>query len=601
MNNIQKFSWLRWCLMLYVITFSTGFESQPNILFIMVDDMGWNDVSYHGSDQISTPNIDALASRGVILQQYYSEAICTPARTALLTGKYPMRLGMQGMPLYNSEDRGIPLTERLLPAYLQEIGYKTHLVGKWHVGMSKNEYLPTNRGYDSHYGMRGGFVDYYTYDKVETWPDGRLLYGMDFFDDDVPQFEEQRYIVDALTDRAIDIIYSHNTSCPLFLHYTSCAPHAGNAGGSVQPPLFSFLNLKYIANSDRRLYAKVVRHLDYSIGRLVGALADKGILHNTMIAFMSDNGAPTDGMFSNWGVNLPFRGRKQTPWEGAVRVPAFVWHSSLKPMVWDGLMHITDWMPTLLAAAGGEVDTEIDGFNQWPSIVEGQQSQRKEVLIAIEDRNTVYAAYRFGDYKLIIGNVTGLGNGYYGAEYLPIKDTPPDYFTELTSSVVAKVFGTYGIYYDHDEVIETRKATLIQQLDTVRDQVPCEPTPTRGCLYNVRQDPAESHDLWSRGQKISAPMITRLRALWSEMQSRGPTVLDDAADPAYHDYVWLTWKDNSSISENLSTNNYALIQNNNFLNSNKINFAVAYSSNIVSCDKSTGLRNFWCMIQNVFK
>ncbi|XP_038220084.1 arylsulfatase B-like [Zerene cesonia] len=562
---------------------------------------GWNDVSYHGSDQISTPNLDALASSGVIIKQYYSEAICTPARAALLTGKYPMRLGMQGMPLYNSEDRGIPLTERLLPARLKERGYKTHLVGKWHVGMSKKEYLPTSRGYHSHYGIRGGFVDYYTYNKIETLPDGRLFYGLDFFDNDIPQTTEERYVVDALTDRAVEIIHNHNTSEPLFLHYTSCAPHAGNAGGALQPPLNSYLGNRHIANSDRRLYAEVVRHLDYSVGRLVRALSDRGILHNTIIVFISDNGAPTVGQFSNWGINLPFRGRKQTPWEGGVRVPAFIWHSSLKPKVWDGLMHITDWMPTLIAASGGEVDEKIDGVNQWPSIVQGQKSPRKEVLIAVEDRNTVYAAFRAGDYKIVIGNVTGLANGYYGAEFLANKEAPPDYFASLVTSDVAKVLETLGINYDYGEVMATRRAAMVKQIDQVRDQEPCVPSATRGCLYNVQKDPSESHNLWSRGQKITTLLTIRLRALWSELLRRGSTKLDDESDPANFNYIWLPWIDNNTISTNEATKSSGSVRNANLLSYSSNLYNYTLSSNVTGCECTHGFRNFLCLLRSVFK
>ncbi|CAH2247261.1 jg15455 [Pararge aegeria aegeria] len=547
-------NWWRWWILLSLLYGSVTSYKRPNIVFIMVDDMGWNDVSYHGSDQILTPNLDALATRGAVLHQYYSEAICTPARTALLTGKYPMRLGMHGFPLSNSEDRGIPLTERLLPAYLKDLGYCTHLVGKWHVGMSRRQYLPMSRGYDSHYGMRGGFIDFYTHDKVEEMPNGRQFFGLDLYDNEVSQEGEERYIVDALTDRAISTIQNHNESCPLFLHLAHNTPHAGNEGGLLQPPLYSSVKSQHIANSNRRLYAEMVRHLDSSVGRVVTALADKGILQDTIIAFVSDNGAPTVGQFNNWGVNLPFRGKKQTPWEGAVRVPAFIWHSSFKPKVWRGLMHITDWMPTLLAAVGGEIKKNIDGVNQWDSIVNDGKSQRKDVLITFEDGNAnAYASYRLGDYKIIVGNVSGLSNGYYGADYIINKAPPPDYFSAIRSSEVAKVFETYGIYLGYDEVQKMRKACLIQQSDKVQDLIPCEPTPSRGCLYNVKQDPTERHDLWGRGSKITAILTSKLRALWSMHVRRGPVVIDERANPMNFGYRWMPWLNDTVLGDNQTT------------------------------------------------
>lgn len=232
------------------------------------------------------------------------------------------------------------------------------------------------------------------------------------------------------------------------------------------------------------IISEMVTHLDHSIGQVVKALADKNILDDTIIIFASDNGAPTTGQYNNWGVNLPFRGKKYTPWEGGVRVPAFIWHSSFRPRVWQGLMHITDWMPTLIAAAGGVVSTEIDGVNQWDSIVQDGESNRRELLLTIEDSlANVYAAYRAGDYKIVVGNVTGVSNGYYGAEFLVNKGSPPEYFPTLKSCDAAKALATLGMYLDPDEVRTIRRATAVVQQDTVKDARPCLPTPSKYSHY----------------------------------------------------------------------------------------------------------------------
>ncbi|KAJ8733210.1 hypothetical protein PYW08_001508 [Mythimna loreyi] len=602
-------SWKQWWIILAMIsTMISAYQQQgqPHIVFIMVDDMGWNDVSFHGSDQIPTPNIDSLAYKSVILQHYYSEAICTPARTALLTGKYPMRLGMHGQPLFNSEDRGIPVKERLLPSYLKDLGYSTHLVGKWHVGMSKPEYLPMSRGYDHHYGMRGGYVDYYTYNKIETWPNGRVQLGLDLYDDATPQECEQRYIVDALTEKAVKIIHYHNASQPLFLHVTHNAPHAGNAGGALQPPLYSSVKNSHIANSNRRLYAEIVTHVDRSVGKIVAALADRGILDDTIIVFASDNGAPTVGDLRNWGVNLPFRGKKYTPWEGGVRVPAFIWQSSVRPSVWQGLMHITDWLPTLIAAAGGSVPTAIDGVNQWNSIMQDGKSKRNEVLIAIEDGSNSWAAYRAGDYKIVVGNVTGLSNGYYGAELMVNKRTPPEYYTALRTCDMTRAFEQIGIYLDLDYARQTRRMATIKQEDTARDATSCIPTPTRGCLYNVRRDPMESNNLWGKANKIATLLTSRLRALWASQLRRGPVKLDIASDPSNFNYVWTPWIINNTTRGNNNSRpkpNDKRTENLNF----SFNFNQQTTGNrnttvaaVVNCEGTTGLKNFLCILKSVF-
>ncbi|CAK1598752.1 unnamed protein product [Parnassius mnemosyne] len=596
---------------------TSAIYQSPNIVFIMVDDMGWNDVSFHGSDQIITPNIDNLAYQSIILQQYYSEAICTPARTALLTGKYPMRLGMHGMPLFNSEDRGIPLTEKLLPSYLKDLGYTTHLVGKWHVGMSREQYLPTSRGYDTHYGMRGGFIDYYTYNKIETWPNGRQHFGLDLFDNDIPQDEEQRYIVDALTDRAVKIIRRHNSSCPLFLHVTHNAPHAGNDGAALQPPLYSSVRHRHIANSNRRLYAEVVSKVDQSVGEIVKALSDMNMLEDTIIIFASDNGAPTLGDFPNWGVNLPFRGKKNTPWEGGVRVPAFIWHTSFRPKVWTGLMHITDWMPTLIAAAGGTIDKEIDGVDQWQSMIRDAKSLRKEVLIAVEDSDrNVYAAYRAGDYKIVVGNVSGLNNGYYGENYMAIKSQTPEYFPLLQNCEVARVFEKIGIYLHRQEVMATRRATTIKPQGPVTNVTLCEPTPTRGCLYNILQDPSERRDLWEKANNIAVMLTSRLRSLWSMQQRRGPLVLSLDSDPVNFNYTWRPWindRNGSDLNE-VNTRHESIKSDGTFdknsqtsdkktypkFNDRKINYKNITMATVVNCEGATVIRNFLCILRSVF-
>lgn len=226
-----------------------------------------------------------------------------------------------------------------------------------------------------------------------------------------------------------------------------------------------------------RCFLEIVTHVDQSIGRIVVALAEKGILDDTIIVFASDNGSPTVGRLQNWGSNLPFRGTKWSPWEGGVRVPAFLWHSSLSPRVWNGLMHITDWLPTLVAAAGGKVTKSIDGVNQWDAILQDGESKRKEVLIALEDSNAnMYAAYRAGDYKVIVGNVTGLNNNVYGTELLINKFAPPPYFSTLKSCEVAQMFEYTGRYLDFDVVQNMRQAATVKQIDEIKDATLCIPS-----------------------------------------------------------------------------------------------------------------------------
>lgn len=150
-------------LLLSILIFTSKAEERPNIIVIVADDLGWNDVGFHGSNEVKTPNIDALAYDGQILNNYYVNPICSPSRSALMTGMYPIHTGLQHGVIGMGQDRGIPLNFTLLPEFLHNLGYQSHAVGKWHLGYSRAEYLPTKRGFGSHYGYWAGMQDYYSH------------------------------------------------------------------------------------------------------------------------------------------------------------------------------------------------------------------------------------------------------------------------------------------------------------------------------------------------------------------------------------------------------------------------------------------------------
>ncbi|KAF4519021.1 hypothetical protein B566_EDAN009784 [Ephemera danica] len=282
-------------------------SSRPNIVFILADDLGWNDVGFTGRSDLQTPNIDALAYHGRILSQHYSQPTCTPSRTALLTGKYPIRTGMQGFPLTPGEPRALPLDQRLLPQYMKELGYQTHLVGKWHVGCHEWKYTPTARGFDTHFGYLNGYIGYYNHTM-----DILNMTGHDFWRGVEPMYDLRgRYVTDLLTEESVRLIEnagSKKNSDPLFLLISHLAPHSGNPGSYHEYPEEDLERFNYIPDMNRRKYAAMVWNLDKSVGHVVKALAETKMLHNTIIAFVSDNGAQTIGLFPNDGSNYPFRG-----------------------------------------------------------------------------------------------------------------------------------------------------------------------------------------------------------------------------------------------------------------------------------------------------
>lgn len=283
---------------------STTTKQKPHIIIILADDLGWNDVSFHGSDQIPTPNIDALAYNGIILNNHYVPALCTPSRSALMTGKNPIHLGMQHSVLFPTEPRGLPLSEKLLPEYLREIGYKTHAVGKWHLGYFKKEYTPTYRGFDSHFGYWNGLQDYYTHITQEPDPAFSEFKGFDMRRNLTVAWDTVgKYSTDLFTNEAIRLINEHDTDRPMFLYLAHLAVHKGNEEQLFRAPDEEIAKFSYILDPERRIQAAVVSKLDQSVGDVMDALRNRGMLENSIVLFMSDNGAPSQGILNNKGSN----------------------------------------------------------------------------------------------------------------------------------------------------------------------------------------------------------------------------------------------------------------------------------------------------------
>ncbi|XP_075972028.1 arylsulfatase B-like [Anticarsia gemmatalis] len=517
---------------------------QPNIVFIVADDLGWDDVSFHGSRQIMTPNIDALAYQGIILSQYYTDCRGTASRSALFTGKYPMRMGTQGISIAAGEDRGVPPSERLLPSYLQELGYVTHLIGKWELGKSREHYLPTNRGFDTFYGFLGSDVDYYTYNHVQNL-NGTVLYGLDLFHNFTPIEDQSGHLTNILTNQAIKVIRNHNTSVPLYVHISHAAAHVGGGCVNLQAPEESIAANDHIAHSARRLYAGLVTGLDASVGNIIAALAERNILHNTIIVFASDNGAPSTGFNRNFGSNLPLRGTKGSPWEGALRSTAVIWQASLPSKIWSGLFHVIDWLPTLIGAAGGNISEKIDGINQWSAVMSSKKSPRSEILLGLDDLAN-WAALRVGNYKIIIGDVDKGKSGYYSKELKLFRLPVFPYVNVLLSSETARVFKeTLYVNVDVDMALKKQNYTNLRSYSKdVDEKELCVPTSSKGCLFDLTEDPLETNDLWYSHPEIVRQMVLQLRMYWAKISPRRRPRVDMEANPALRNFVWTPWLSN---------------------------------------------------------
>jgi arylsulfatase A-like enzyme len=379
---------------------------RPNIVFIMADDLGNADLGYRGG-QVKTPNIDKLATEGVRLESFYGEPVCTPSRAALMTGRYPMRYGLQTLVIFPSHTYGLPTDERTLPQALKEEGYATMMDGKWHLGHADKKYWPQNRGFDYFYGNVVGEVNYFSRERgglIDWQRNGTFL-------------KETGYYTNLIGDDAVKLIDRQNGKNPFFLYFASLAPHA-----PYQAPESYIEQYNSVPDKQRRTYSAMITALDDQVGRIVSELTRKGLRDNTLIMFASDNGGATSGLFASGskskeerdteegGIeqgakapasNAPFRGGKGSLYEGGVRVPAFVnWPAKLRPRIVNEPLHMADVMPTLLALAGGKgsPDHPFDGRDMWKTISEGAPSPNEDVLINVE---AFRGAIRKGDWKLL--------------------------------------------------------------------------------------------------------------------------------------------------------------------------------------------------------
>jgi arylsulfatase A-like enzyme len=368
-------------------------QTPPNIIYIVADDLGWKDVGFHGSD-ILTPNIDKLAAEGARLEQFYVQPMCTPTRAALMTGRYPLRYGLQSGVIPSGGGYGLSTEEYLLPQMLKDAGYSTAMVGKWHLGHGKTEYWPRQRGFDHFYGALVGEIDHFEHAShgVKDWYRNNKPHDEEGFDNTLFGQEAAR------------VVTEHDTAKPLFLYLAFTAPHS-----PFQAPEEYVQRYAQVEDEQRRLYSAMVSVMDDEIGRVLKALTDKGIRENTLIVFHSDNGGVRSAMFageSKVGNNLPadngpYREGKGTLYEGGTRACGFInWPGRVAPGDVKGMMHVVDMLPTIAGIAGGRTEKSkpLDGVDAWQMISAGAASPRNEIVYNVDPTS---GAMRIGDMKLV--------------------------------------------------------------------------------------------------------------------------------------------------------------------------------------------------------
>jgi len=395
-------------------------SSAPNIVIILADDLGWNDVGYHGSE-INTPNIDRLAAEGLELDRFYAQPTCSPTRAALMTGKSPKTLGISRA-IAKNQKMGLDLSERILPQRLNLLGYRSLMVGKWHLGNYTPAYAPPARGFEHFYGFLSGGIGYWDHNHGggHDWQrNGKTV-------------REEGYATHLLGDEAVQLIEQHQSQQPLFLYLAMAAPHMPN-----EAPQSSIDEYASISNPNRRIHAAMVTELDTQIGRVIDALEQQQMLNNTLILFASDNGGLSGDSpegasvikrlgnlgdfffgrpvpigvleefakfaFDGGSDNGLLRGTKTSTLEGGVRVPALLWWPErISAGTYTEFISVSDILPTLLEAVGGpqSIPEGINGASQWRSLMKEEQTPKPDYLVTGFDNTALYQP----PWKLITGD-----------------------------------------------------------------------------------------------------------------------------------------------------------------------------------------------------
>ena len=348
-------------------------EISPNIVFIFADDLGYGDLSSYGASDINTPNIDFIGKNGIKFTDFYSvSSVCTPSRAGMLTGRYPQRFGLNGV-LFPDSHTGLPSSEYTIAELLRDSGYKTGMVGKWHLG-HKYEFLPLQQGFDFFYGIP------YSNDMASTV----YFAGNDVVD----YYPDQSQMTKKLTEEAVKYI-DRNKENNFYLYLAHPMPHV---------PIY--VSEKFRGSSDRGLYGDVIQELDWSVGEIIKRLEELNILDETLVIFSSDNG-PWLTMRDMGGSAGELRNGKMYTFEGGMRVPTLAMMKGLIPegIESNEIISQLDWMPTFASLSRSQIPKEviIDG-DDITEILRGNSFEYERDYLFFDYEKL--EAYRRGDWKV---------------------------------------------------------------------------------------------------------------------------------------------------------------------------------------------------------
>lgn len=389
----------------------TTTQQPPNIIIVFTDDQGYQDVGAFGSPDIQTPHLDRLAAEGVRLTHFRAaQAVCSASRAALLTGTYPNRIGIHGA-LDHLSKHGLHPEETTIAEVVKPLGYRTALIGKWHLGHHA-PFLPTRQGFDEFFGLP------YSNDMWPHHPERKHYYpSLPLYENEtvVDTLSKQDELTTWYTERVVDFIERAKDE-PFFLYLAHSMPHV---------PLY--VSDKFAGKSERGLYGDVIMEIDWSVGQVVEALYTHDIADRTLIIFTSDNG-PWLSYSGHSGSALPLREGKGTSWEGGVRVPFIAWWPGKIPAgsIQDQPAMTIDILPTIAHLTGGDLpERPIDGRNIWPLMQGADGAQTPHAAYYIYYNRNELQAVVMGHWKLYLPHAyrTLASNQVYRDDGVPLNYT----------------------------------------------------------------------------------------------------------------------------------------------------------------------------------
>ncbi|WP_111708494.1 sulfatase-like hydrolase/transferase [Lutibacter citreus] len=371
-------------------------QKKTNIVFLFADDAGYHDFGFQGSKTFKTPNLDKLATEGVVMKQAYTTAaVCGPSRAGLLTGMYQQRFGIEenNVPGYMShssklmgDEMGLPLHLKTIADYLKPLGYKSQILGKWHLG-NADRYHPLKRGFDEFYGFRGGARSFWPLTQTEAAerPENRLEIGYQKYE------EPSKYLTDAIADEACNFM-ERNKKKPFFMYVSFNAVHT-----PMQATKEDLAKVKGLTGKRKTLAAMTIA-LDRACGQILEKLKELGLEENTLVVFSNDNGGPDGSMTCNY----PLSGCKSNNLEGGIRVPCILkLPNVIKPgTTYNKPVSMLDMLPTFVNAGAGDASKikNIDGVDLIPYITGENKAAPHEMLFWKKENRGII---RMGDWKML--------------------------------------------------------------------------------------------------------------------------------------------------------------------------------------------------------